>query len=209
MDEISDTPRPPLARKPDTLEPALATLAENRRDQKAWEDLYRGLWPWVMATMYRGLGGQRALAEEASQEVFMKLLRYARFNRPGHSAAQFRSFVKIVATGVLADHRRSRSREQKLSTGADSDTAPKLAESVPDPGPSPEHDQVGRSLVDELMRRLNNRDRTVAELFLAHGAAPREIAATTGCDVREVYESVARIKLKAKELLGNSTVRPH
>jgi RNA polymerase sigma factor (sigma-70 family) len=207
MDEAPQTPRSSLARKPDVLESTLAILAKHPRDQMAWENLYRELWPWVMATMYRGLGAQRALAEEASQEVFMKLLRYARFDRQGHHAAQFRSFVKIVAAGILADYQRSLGREQKLAPRADPDSGPEPAESLADPRPSPEHDQVGRSVFDELMRQLNDRDRTVAELFLAHGSTPREIAATMARDVREIYESVARIKLKAKELLVTTAGR--
>lgn len=49
----------------------------NRQDEAAWEDLYRKLWPYVMASMYRGLGGNRTLAEEAAQDVMFRILRHA------------------------------------------------------------------------------------------------------------------------------------
>src|ERR1700722_8900956 len=186
IDEVSQQPASSALKKSDDLEEALAVLAVRPRDVKGWEELYCRLWPWVMAMTYRGLHGQRALAEDASQEVFMKLLRYARFTSE-QSAAQFRSFVRIVTTGVLADYVRAQTRQQGPAPRAD----PESMDSIPDQHPSAEHDQITRSVFDDLMARLDPRDRSVAQLSLKMGATPREVAAATGRDVHEIYESIA------------------
>jgi DNA-directed RNA polymerase specialized sigma24 family protein len=124
----------------------------------------------------------------------MKLLRYARFDGE-RSAAQFRSFVRMVAKGVLADWRYSLARKHEMGL-------PDAPEFLVDPQPSPEQDQISRNVWEHLLSRLDTTDRTVAELFLADGATPREIAVATDRDVHEVYESVARVKRAARHLLN-------
>ncbi len=182
---------------PHVLDTALAALAVERQDSKAWEQLYTHLRPWVLAMMYRGLNGQRALAEEATQDVFFKLHRHARFSSD-LAAAQFRRFVRIVASGVLADLLRVQAREQRLGFARVFASPKDLSDSVADPNPSPESNQISHSMLDNLLANLSGRDRVVAELILHLGASPREVASATGYDISAVYEVIARIKRIAR-----------
>jgi hypothetical protein len=77
-------------------------------------------------------------------------------------------------------------------------------DSIPDQHPSAEHDQITRSVFDDLMARLDPRDRSVAQLSLKMGATQREVAAATGRDVHEIYESIACIKRAARGLIEKS-----
>jgi RNA polymerase sigma factor (sigma-70 family) len=55
------------------LNEALARLAVSKNDESAWRTIYGKLWPLVFATAYRRLK-DRSSAEDAAQEVFVRLL---------------------------------------------------------------------------------------------------------------------------------------
>lgn len=57
------------------LEPILRRIAASPQDREAWELFYRRTWPFVFAYCYRLLRGRRDLAEDVSQDVFLRLLR--------------------------------------------------------------------------------------------------------------------------------------
>jgi RNA polymerase sigma factor (sigma-70 family) len=193
----SQAPQVHSTEESDPLAAPLSVLAGNPRDPGAWQELYYRLWPWLVATMYRGLWGMRALAgdsaQDAAQQVLFKLLRFARFDR-GDSPAQFRSFVRAVSAGVVADLRRAQAREHELLARSDRN------ELIRDAAPSPEHTEVAHDLFESLLARLEERDRGVAELLVIQRAPPRDIALILSRDTKEVYEAVARIKRAARSL---------
>lgn len=77
----------------------LARLASSPTDEQAWRALYHQMWPFVFAVVYRRLRGDGALAEDASQEVFMRLVRASPFERLLDPEA-FRRYVWRVADNV-------------------------------------------------------------------------------------------------------------
>jgi RNA polymerase sigma factor (sigma-70 family) len=85
------------------LESILDQLKNFRNDEKAWADLYTGLWPWVFANIYRYLRGTSRLAEDASQDVFVRLLRYCEFHKVQDPVA-FRAYLRIVCKNVARDY---------------------------------------------------------------------------------------------------------
>ena len=50
------------------LEPLLVDLARNRRDEIAWSKLYKGIWGFVLAIVFRKVRGDGELAKEICQE---------------------------------------------------------------------------------------------------------------------------------------------
>jgi RNA polymerase sigma factor (sigma-70 family) len=60
-----------------SLDEALAGLSRSIDDRDAWATLYVSLWPFVFASLYRLLKGRRELAEDAAQDVFLRLLTHS------------------------------------------------------------------------------------------------------------------------------------
>lgn len=87
------------------LEALLAQLATTRADEEAWRALYRQMWPFVFAAVYRRLRGDGALAEDASQEVFIRLVRACPFERLRDPEA-FRRYLWRVADNVARTYAR-------------------------------------------------------------------------------------------------------
>lgn len=59
----------------------LMKLREVPDDETAWKQLFRELWPFVLAVSFRRLHGNRELAEDVAQEVFLLLARASPFER--------------------------------------------------------------------------------------------------------------------------------
>lgn len=68
-------------------------------DQEAWKRLYCLMWPFVFSVSFRALGDARDLAEDASQEVFLRLARYGaewKITEP----KDFRGYLSTIARNV-------------------------------------------------------------------------------------------------------------
>ena len=81
------------------LSEVLSRLSERRDDAEAWEELYHLMRPGVYAICYRWLRGVPDLAEDATQETFLRLFRYARFPEL-RSPRAFRAYTNMVAKNV-------------------------------------------------------------------------------------------------------------
>ncbi len=130
--------------------------------EAAFRDFYdrtaRRLWAYLAAA-----SGDPALADDLTQEAFIRLLRAA--IRP-ESEEHLRRYLFRIATNLLQDHRRGSRRLAPLA---------ELRE-----GASPAPDAVVRLDLRRLLARLKPRERQI--LWLAHveGHSHREIAAIAG-----------------------------
>lgn len=119
------------------------------------------------------IAGDRDLAEDLTQECFLRLLRGAAHYSPGRP---FRPWLYGVAANLWRDHWRRISRKRETTAAAASADAP-------DPTPSVEERVEGRMLADRLgvaVRRLPPETAQVIVLRFCHDLRVREIAETLG-----------------------------
>ena len=62
-------------------EELIRQLAENPKDQTAWLKFFEKLRPGVYYSAYRACHGDRELAEDLTQEAFVRFYKYADLNR--------------------------------------------------------------------------------------------------------------------------------
>lgn len=149
----------------------------------------RGLWAYLM-----GACGNRALADDVSQEAYLRLLRATQF-RP-ESEEHRRRYLYRIAANLLHDHARSpHRREQELQP---------LHEERPAPAPA-----VGqRADVEQAMARLPERERRL--LWLAHveGYSHDEIAAEIGAKSGSVRVMLFRARQRLAAALREAGFLP-
>ena len=135
------------------------------RDQQAFRQLYELHVDWIHALCYR-LTGNRASAEEATQEIFLRVWdKIASFN--GESS--FRTWLHSVATrGAISWQRRQKSWLERIQTATDSpEEANMVADAATDLSP-----------LDRLLPRLPERARMVFVLHAIEGYRHEDIART-------------------------------
>ncbi len=174
---------------------ALAVLAVSRRDENAWATLYRQMWPFVRAVVYRRLGSVEGLADDAAQEVFARLLRSCPFSRLREPDA-FRGYVWRISDNVARTYRRRLISRHEL------------------PLPGGEEQEVADSrqargqqaielkeLMQQAWRRLSFSDRRVLRM-LVQGHSTKEIAREIGVS----YGAAAIRLMRLRSKLRNSLV---
>jgi RNA polymerase sigma factor (sigma-70 family) len=114
--------------------------------------LYEKMWPFALATNYRLLKGDRSLAEDATQKVFLKLLERGDFEA-FKSGEHFKNYLERMCSNMALDLLRAAPRRREVSLNID------LAASV-DP-------LLDRVMYEELMKKLDQDDQTLLRLFLA------------------------------------------
>jgi len=181
------------------LAKALDRLAANRADEAGWEDLYHLLWGFVVANTYRGLKGDGVLAEDAAQEVMLRILQYADLAKSRANPRQFLSYVRRLCSSVVSDHFRSLGREIPLAdvrseTGAD---ALNISQGRV---PHPEDLYVEGDEQKRLLGQLTEGERAVTN-YLLHGLKPSEIAELLGVEAVTVYRILARLRRSIRKYL--------
>ena len=78
------------------------TLAESIDNESAWRQLYVVLWPRVLAVCKKRLHDTSFSAEQAAQEVFLRLLHYCPFDRAATSM-HILEYAEKVAEDVCID----------------------------------------------------------------------------------------------------------
>ncbi len=131
-----------------------------------------------------------ALAEDAFQDAFIKLIRHGRAFRTAEKKLQW--LIRLCTNccfDLLARRKKSREREQL------------------DPDPVRPHPIVDVELRDAAMRVLDELDddeRTIAVLAFVDGLSKREIGERLGWSRQTVYVKLRAIRDKAQRRLGRA-----
>jgi RNA polymerase sigma factor (sigma-70 family) len=80
----------------------LPKLKKKPQDGQIWEELYANTRPLVFATTFRALSGNSALAEEATQQTFLRVFRYSDFTRLA-KAEDLLAYLSTVARHCAID----------------------------------------------------------------------------------------------------------
>ena len=173
----------------------LDRLAHSRGDEEAWELLYRRFWPLVMAVTYRILGGRRDLAADASQEVFLRLLRYCKFDQFRDPDA-FKAYLYVICRNVALDFLSQLARTPEVLTPEPHAESPDShVETV-----TPELIAVLRQQLRELLSELNEPDRHIVQLLM-EGFSIAEIATQTGMTYSTVATRLHRLRRRVRNPL--------
>lgn len=184
---------------PARLEVLVKRLAAVPNDQLAWAEFYRELWPFVFGVTYRRLRGARDLAEDAAQEVFIRLARTRPFEGLSNSDA-LRAYVWRVADNAARDYLNRSLRRQSVEAGP------------LEPGDNREPTAL-QTAVDEriqlkewlavALRELPSVDGAILSLLIDGYRLP-EIAEATGLTYSNAGVRVSRLRKRLLGLLGRS-----
>ena len=170
-----------MTARDEALAVLLEHLAEDPHDERAWQLLFDRMWPYVLSITFRKLRGERRLAEDAAQEVFLRLLHYGDFTKLRQPDA-FRSYLAVIATNVVVDARTKLTGE----TALDVETAARLPETAA--GTIERRVEVA-DLLEQAFATLDDDERRLAH-WVIQGYARREIAA-----LMNISESNANVRV--------------
>jgi RNA polymerase sigma-70 factor (ECF subfamily) len=171
----------------------LARLSTSRSDEDAWRDLYTMMWPFVMGILFRRLGGTRDLAEDASQEVFRRLVHYCQFGN-FRDAGEFRRYLGRVSHNLALDHVRRALRLPEVSLN-DGETRRQVF--AKQDAVDLEGQTQARDLLSRLFALLDERDRCLLRLLIKNRSL-REIAGQLGISYGNTAVRVFRLRQKLR-----------
>lgn len=168
---------------------AVKTLAVDRSSEIGWSTLHRLLWPFVVGTIARALGGAREGLDDISQDVFYRLVKSCDFNAfPNEDA--FLGYLHAICTNVARDSLRKRSISQ-VSGNSNIDN-------LPSPN---EHHRLSdeRLRLRKIFAELDSVELRLAE-FLLQGYTLKEIAHLTDQTYGGLAVRIHRLRAKLRNL---------
>ena len=178
------------------LADALARLAIRRRDREAWETLYGVMRPFVYSVVYRRLGGSAALAEDATQEVFLRLVRSSPFDRLRKVDA-FRGYTWRVADNVALTYRRRLLAHPTAPLDDEREEASAIEHAS---GTDWTGEVEIKELLNEVWQELSSADRRLLRLLL-DGCSIREVAKALAFNYSAAAVRVWRLRAKLRKSL--------
>ncbi len=168
-----------------------AGVTARRRDH--FERLMKAHERRVFQTAWRLLG-DRADAQDAAQEVFLRLFRYRdRFDdrRP------LEPWLYRVTVNVCRDLGRRRNVRRAVSLDELEETRPLVSED-PDPGAAAQVTEE-RRIVEQALATLAEKERTALVLRDVQGLSTAEVAEVLGSSQTTVRSQICRARLKIKK----------
>ena len=170
--------------------PARREMSDRQSQRERIAGLYRELGPVVYRRCVRLLGDRDA-ARDATQEVFVKLLRQG---SPLDEGERSLRFIYRVTTHHCLNLRRER-RRRGTPVGEGSDEALEVAD----------HSSVAypeRRLAQQILKRFDRTTQAVAVGVLVDGMEREEVAGVLGLSRRTVHRKLARFLARARKLVG-------
>jgi RNA polymerase sigma-70 factor, ECF subfamily len=194
-----------------TDEQLLARYGDATLPRTAREDAFRVLvgrfQRRVFAVCQRTLGGDAGAAEEATQEVFVRLARSADTFR---GDAKLSTWLYAVARNVATDRVRYEARRPATAVADVADLTGPGAAGVPDGAIAEDHHgevETRRDLAAALAT-LDPVSRTLLLLVAVEGLSYAEAAAAVDCAVGTAKSRVSRARVRLGELLSDTGVDP-
>ena len=177
-------------------------LALKKGDRKAFEVLMRKYYPRILNFAYRFLGN-RQLAEDIAQDVFMKIYKSAHRYRP---RAQFQTWLYTIARNTcLNELRRNRGQMVSIDEPVASE-AQELKKEISDPRANPAGEflqKEKKTLIRAAINDLPDNQRTAVILRRYENFSYAEIAATLNVTDKAVKSLLSRARLNLKNNLAD------
>ena len=163
-------------------------------NRQAFEKLYRDSSPQLFAICLR-IVSQRSEAEDVLQEVFATVWRKAAQFDVERAGAM--PWLAMIARNKAIDRLRSQPQARKFEPL-------ELADEIADPIASPQRDAQAageRDRLDECMKRLDDRRRSLIRAAFFDGSTYEELAARVGSPLGTVKSWIRRGLLQLRECL--------
>jgi RNA polymerase sigma-70 factor (ECF subfamily) len=155
-------------------------------DHEATLRLFRETLPELYAFVARRCGGDRSLAEDVTQEAWLRAIEAWRRNGPPREPV---AWLKTTAANLLCNELRSSARRERSSAEA------------PDTLAAPAEVERDDEALRQGLGRLPHDDARLIEQFHVHGASTRELARERGASERAIEGRLRRARLKLREFL--------
>jgi RNA polymerase sigma-70 factor (ECF subfamily) len=155
-------------------------------DHEATLRLFRETLPELYAFVARRCGGDRSLAEDVTQEAWLRAIEAWRRNGPPREPV---AWLKTTAANILRNELRSSARRERSSAEA------------PDTLAAPAEAERDDEALRQGLGRLPHDDARLIEQFHVHGASTRELARERGASERAIEGRLRRARLKLREFL--------
>ncbi|HEY5648074.1 MAG TPA: RNA polymerase sigma factor [Nitrospiria bacterium] len=177
-------------------------LRFQKGDEGAFEALFKKYAPSLINFSFRFLGS-RMRAEEAAQEVLIKVYQARQDYRP---EARFSTWIYRIATNFcLNEVRRPENRYKKVAFNPAPEGEDEVPLQIPDEqSPRPEEDLAYRRLdkaFQNALTRLPDRQRAAFLLSRFENATYLEVARTLGCSESSVRSLIHRASVAIREEL--------
>ena len=177
-------------------------LAVKKGDRNAFDDLMRKYYPRILNFAYRFIGN-RQLAEDLAQDVFMKVYRSAARYQP---YSKFQTWLYTIAKNTCLNELRShRSPVISLDEGPHADDS-ELRKELPNPVADPATDLLEKereAQVRAAIDDLSEKQKMAVLLKRYEGFTYAEIAATLDVTEKAVKSLLSRAKVNLKNKLVN------
>ena len=178
-------------------------LAVKKGDRNAFDDLMRKYYPRILNLAYR-LTGNRQLAEDLTQDVFMKVYKSATRYRP---QSKFQTWLYTIAKNTCFNELR-RKRWQMVSLDEPVDAkAGELRKELPDPGADPATEFLQKEKENQVWAAVNDlpeNQRMAVILRRYENFSYAEIAATLDVTDKAVKSLLSRAKVNLKNKLAGA-----
>ncbi|MDX1946579.1 MAG: sigma-70 family RNA polymerase sigma factor [Pirellulaceae bacterium] len=158
-----------------------------------------------LLTVLEHLVGDRELAEDLAQEVFLRIFRARKRYEP---TAKFSTWLFTIANNVASNARRSRANRHEVGVpeGNNNDTSPlqldQLAKAASSLMPARQLDKVEQSeMVRQAVAALSERQRMALLLSRFEGMSYQDIADTMQLSVQAIKSLLSRARVNLKEIL--------
>jgi RNA polymerase sigma factor (sigma-70 family) len=173
------------------IDSALKRLATSRQDDQAWSLLFRRMWPFIFSVVYRRMQGDRTAAEDATQEVFIRLVKSCPFDELS-TADAFRGYAWRVADNVGRTYRQRRAKVREIQWIDEEPTE----HQEPDFEIEIELDEI----LGDVWRNLDPAERKLLRLILS-GTKLNEIARKCHLSYANAGVRVFRLRRKLRKSL--------
>ena len=177
-------------------------LAVQKGDRNAFDDLMRKYYPRILNFAYR-FSGSRQLAEDLTQDVFMKVYRSAARYRP---RSKFQTWLYTIAKNTcLNELRRKRAQVLSLNEGPRTDGS-ELSKELPDPAADPATEFLQKETEAQVRAAINDlsaKQKIAVILRRYEGFTYAEIASTLDVTEKAVKSLLSRAKVNLKNALSD------
>jgi DNA-directed RNA polymerase specialized sigma24 family protein len=174
-----------ISQQPQSLNEILSRLANQPEDQDSWRDLSVRVWPYVMVVNFGLFRGIWRLAEDATQEVLRRLIRYSPIERL-YRDGKFHEYVRSLCRNVANEQENQLLRHENLGQAEAADS-------------KPSDKQSSDAALKKAVEQMRESDRQLVG-YMLEGYTLSEIAAAQG--ISDAVERLQDLRGRLHNLLS-------